>query len=270
MKYMHFNSSCSYAGLANMLELLHYDTEDYIIALDIGLPYFIRCDSKSNCYQAGAMLQSKEWFDLYLKPRGFSYVEKVLPKEEAVCSLCPGRMLGIQVSARSKHAVVCMEATKEEYSFLNNKRKDTPQEEVLRFSKEELLKRLPEETAVGYVEACDAEEVNFLSYYKESVLTWKKLKKELNQFTASEQGPQSLQEARDRLFRPLLVDSLAMMRLLGQQELVLCLESLQTSFLNTVKKNQPVVLADEFDCFKFDEVIERIVTLIEKKSNKLA
>ena len=61
-----------------------------------------------------------------------------------------------------------------------------------------------------------------------------------------------------------------MMRLLGQQELVLCLESLQTSFLNTVKKNQSVVLADEFDCLKFDEVIERIVTLIEKKSNKLA
>ncbi len=37
MKYMHFKGSCSYAGIANMLELSGYDTEDYIIANKIKL-----------------------------------------------------------------------------------------------------------------------------------------------------------------------------------------------------------------------------------------
>ncbi len=39
MKYMHFNSSCPYAGLANLLDLHGLDTEDYKIALEMGCPF---------------------------------------------------------------------------------------------------------------------------------------------------------------------------------------------------------------------------------------
>lgn len=76
MKYMHFNSSCSYAGLANMLAFLGFETEDYQIALDIKLPFLIHFDPETGSYRAGAMLQSKEWFELYLRPRGFCYKEE--------------------------------------------------------------------------------------------------------------------------------------------------------------------------------------------------
>ncbi len=82
MKYMHFNSSCSYAGLANLLELRGVDTEDYQIALDMGLPYFLRYEEASGAYRNGPMLQSAEWFDLYLKPRGFLYLERFMEKRE--------------------------------------------------------------------------------------------------------------------------------------------------------------------------------------------
>ena len=39
MKYMTFNSSCSYAGLANLLSFYGVDIEDREIALQMGLPF---------------------------------------------------------------------------------------------------------------------------------------------------------------------------------------------------------------------------------------
>ena len=39
MKYMTFNASCAYAGLANILERFGIETEDREIALAMGLPY---------------------------------------------------------------------------------------------------------------------------------------------------------------------------------------------------------------------------------------
>ena len=121
MKYMHFNSSCSYAGLANILAMVEHDTEDYQIALDMNLPYLLNYDEKSGCYQAGAMLQSEEWFNLYLKPRGFFYTEQWIEKNNLPDSLHPGMMLGLQVTPRSKHAVVFLEKKDNLFCFLNNK-----------------------------------------------------------------------------------------------------------------------------------------------------
>jgi len=55
LKYMTFNSSCSYAGIANMLEIRGVDTEDYKIALAMDLPFLMDQDEVG--YYAGSMLQ---------------------------------------------------------------------------------------------------------------------------------------------------------------------------------------------------------------------
>ena len=39
MKYMHFNSSCSYTALAILLEDKGIETEDVDISIEIGLPW---------------------------------------------------------------------------------------------------------------------------------------------------------------------------------------------------------------------------------------
>ena len=64
MKYMTFNSSCSYAGLANLLSFYGIDTEDRKIALDMDLPFLFDC--KDGYYSSGPMLQGGKWFNLYL------------------------------------------------------------------------------------------------------------------------------------------------------------------------------------------------------------
>lgn len=270
MKYMHFNSSCSYAGLANMLEMLGYDTEDYKIALDIGLPYFLGYDEVTGYYQAGAMLQSKEWFDLYLKPRGFCYTEKMFSKLDATEKLHSGMMLGIQVNPQSKHAVIFVGKEAGKYLFLNNKWEESSEEETLYFSREELLDRLQDDVTVGYVETCEKENVVLGQIYDDSRLNWIKLRKEIKQFIREEQSSQDLRGAMNRLFRPLLVDGLAMMKLLERQDLVVGLESAQKDFLLAVKSEKALRLTDEFDCLILEKAINVIIENINKKIDILS
>ena len=63
MKYMTFNSSCSFAGVANMLESKGLDFQDYQVAAGMELPYIVARDNGG--YIAGAMLQEKKYFDIF-------------------------------------------------------------------------------------------------------------------------------------------------------------------------------------------------------------
>ena len=61
-----------------MLEMYGIDTNDRDIALKIKLPYmFDYCDGS---YLSGAMLQSADWFDLFLNPIGYSLTEEIVSK----------------------------------------------------------------------------------------------------------------------------------------------------------------------------------------------
>ena len=78
MKYMTFNSSCAFAGIANMLMKKGISVEDYEVALGIELPYLMVREGES--FLAGTMLQEKKWFDIFLKKQGFELSEKSLKK----------------------------------------------------------------------------------------------------------------------------------------------------------------------------------------------
>lgn len=263
MKYMHFNSSCSYAGLANMLSFYGFDTEDYEIALAIGLPYLLCYEEKTQMYQAGAMLQSKEWFDLYLNPIGFCFQEQLVSKKEVAERVRKGMMLGMQVSPQSKHAVVFFEKIGENYIFLNNKKETSSEEETLILTKEELVKRMPEEVMLGFIETYERKEVELTPYLEQSLLNWEKLKQEIQEYMQKKVESQELRQAMNRLFRPILVDSLAMMELLSETELVERLKVLQEHFLKVVCKNELVRLCDELDCDGLRNIIEEIIRLVK-------
>lgn len=82
MKYMHFNSSFSFAGLANLLYFEGIDTEDFVIALAIDIAYLLGKDGAS--YLAGTMLQSKEIFDIYLNALGYEFIEENYDKDNVL------------------------------------------------------------------------------------------------------------------------------------------------------------------------------------------
>ncbi|MBQ7863169.1 MAG: class I SAM-dependent methyltransferase [Lachnospiraceae bacterium] len=263
MKYMHFNSSCSYAGIANLLELRGIDVEDDQIAFDMGLPYFLRYDEQSGAYLNGPMLQSSEWFDLYLKTIGFRYIEHVMGKKEAVEQLCSGSMLGLQVTPESKHAVIFLKKKNGAYVFLNNKWADSEEPDYLLLSEEECLNRLPEQVVVGHLESCEAEVVNIKPYLEEALENWEKLQVELQGFMSKIQTPQAMKEAMNRLLRPLLLDGISMAEVLYKIELKERLIALQKQFLTMLQKNEAVRPSEQMDCEEIDKAINTFISLIK-------
>ena len=265
MKYMTFNSSCPYAGLANLLELHGIDTEDHQIALDMGLPYFLRYDRDTKCYQAGASLQSAEWFDLYLKPRGFCYVEKAYDKHQLVQELKPMSMMGLQVTAQSKHAVIYLEQADGRLFFLNNKWKESEEPKRLGLTKEELLDRLPDVVVVGSLERCQPGQVDIAPYLRESLDTWEQLRAEMQEYIACEQSPESLRESMNRLFRPLLLDGLTMMQLAQNNFQTQLLSELQRIYLTALRRNQSITLADTLDPALIDCAIAGMKSAVQDR-----
>ena len=152
MKYMTFNASCSYAGLANLLDWYGVDVEDRVIALKIELPYLFAREGRR--YLSGPMLQGAEWFDLYLHPIGFTFIERRLERAEVFSFLKdhPPAMLGLHVTPESKHAVVYTGGGGGEYCFINNKRQDSTEPETLRLTETALLSRLDKTVVVGMLE----------------------------------------------------------------------------------------------------------------------
>lgn len=268
MKYMHLNSSCPYAGLANMLMLLGHDTEDYKIALDIDLASHIRYDEENGAFRSGFSLQEKEWFDLYLKPRGYAYRETCWDREEVLKNLRPGMMLGIFVEPERKHAVVCSGVEEGVLTFLNNKWEQSEEPETLIFTSEELLERLPEQVTVGYMEPAKAEKVDLRPVYAESLLTWKHLREKLHVFMEQFRTAEEMSGQLNVLFRPLLLDGLTMAQLRKDKALTEKLAALQGQFLGVLRQNIPARLADAVDMVLLDEAVDLICQRAETARQK--
>lgn len=236
MKYMTFNSSCSYAGLANLLSLHGVETEDRAIALEMGLPYLFAFEEGR--YLAGPMLQGKRWFDLFLLPRGFMMVEEAVRRED-VCAYLQGggpAMLGLRVSPKSKHAVLYTGFDAGMYHFLNNKRWDSHELDEFLLTAEELSERLEEAVVIGTVVPAAPVPADLRPLLRASLETLERLRGDLLDFCRREPGPQELREAMDPLFRALLLDGVTMLELLEEREVRGMLRTLQNQLLTAVRE----------------------------------
>ena len=89
MKYMTLNSSCAFAGVANLLEQYGMDIEDRDLCLGMKLPYLF--ENESGKYLTGTMLQSAVWFNRFLCTIGFRMREVLLPRDQVPAYLCQER-----------------------------------------------------------------------------------------------------------------------------------------------------------------------------------
>lgn len=263
MKYMTFNSSCAYAGLANMLERCNVDVEDREIALDMGLPFLF---AQEGCmYCAGPMLQTAKWFDLYLRPRGFLMTETSVEKEAAgryLQSVSCG-MLGIAVPSGGRHAVVYTGMEEGRYSFLNNKRRNSPEPEKLILTEAELAAGLGDTVVIATIDKTPPQPRELEGYFQESVEVLRKLKEEITVFCRKERNPQELTEAKDRLFRAIFLDAVTMMELIRENELRRKLQILQRQFTAILKEGAPGVPGDKMSTEAIGEAIEDYIQLIQ-------
>ncbi len=298
MKYMNFLSSCSYAGLANLLEGVGVDTEDVKIALDIYLPWLLECRQENQehktgtysggTYTAGAMLQGAQWFNRYLKPRGWQFVETVYRKEEVVDGLLPDSMLGLKVSGQSKHAVIFRGKREGKFVFLNNRRKESKEPEFFVLTGEECLERLEDTVWVGRLAECGREAVDFAPLLKASLENWGRWWEEFSEFAAHRQEWAALCLAKDMLFRAFLLDGLAVCGLIltgetkeeakgmepagkweaqvvlarQQQERLTCL---QRQYLAVMQRKEAALLGEEMDMELARRAVEGYQEMIRER-----
>lgn len=247
MKYMTFNSSCSYAGLANLLTSYGIDTEDRIIALQMGLPYLFAYEDGQ--YYSGPMLQGAKWFNLYLHPLGLTFTESQLNREEVPLFLqthTPA-MLGLRVTPDRKHAVIFTAGREEEYHFLNNKHQTSPEPETLDLTGSALLSRLDETVTVGLLEKVEPSPTFIRPHLESSLNVLSTLQAELITFCSQEQSPAAQRQAMDALFRPILLDGVTMLELLEEDRLASNLRTLRTQFTKALKSSRPLILSSCLD-----------------------
>ena len=246
MKYMHFNSSCSYAGLANLLYSDGIDTEDFVIALAIDLAYLLVKDGAS--YLAGTMLQSKEIFDIYLNGIGYEFIEENYDKDEVLKILeasDKNYMLGVNIAQGNKHAIIFKEHKDNEFRFINNKYDDSDEPDEFLWTAEELKKRLDEKTFLAHLEKCDVKDVDMEEPLLKSIENLGALKEDIINFSKREISKNELRESMNTLFRAALLDLVTMFLLIEEDKLMKRTKKLQKEYINVIKKGKESLVLEK-------------------------
>lgn len=265
---MTFNSSCSFAGVANMLEPFGINKEDYEIAIGMNIPYLFKYDEQRKTYQTGISLQDNSLFNHYLNTLGINLEGRFLMKNDAIQILDSSNtltMIGILLDSGNKHAVIYLGKRDNQYVFLNNRNQNSDEPNEYVFNKNELYIRIDEPAAVGWLVSCSEKRANWESEYNESLSVLQKYKNELRDFCEIRQTFEEIESARERLFRPLLLDGLTMMQLIKNEKMYILLKNMQSKYLNIIKKQCSVTLKDELPFELFDEVFTEYIKLINKQ-----
>ena len=274
MKYMTFNSSCSYAGLANMLEKKGIDVEDYEIALEMKLSFMI--DKNEDGYIVGPMLQQKKWFDIFLNKYGYEITEEWLDRAD-VFDYLQGKdtaKLGIRMdNGRLHYHAVIYKGTEEGKAiFINNKHEGGSDPDEFRFTAKELQERVRDKTVVATLTAAEAKTIDFKPLLEQSIKNIQDLQKDMIDFCSAKHSNQEILEKEFGLFRPLLLDGPSMMKLIGQEEIHEDMKVLQKTFVQVALKDKrnDVILADCFDMELLQCVCQRWKKLIEQEMERIA
>ena len=265
MKYMTFNSSCSYAGIANMLEQYGIDTSDRSIALAMKLPYlFSYCDG---VYLSGTRLQSAEWFNLYLNPIGYELIEKIIPVEEVTryLKLQKTAMLGIPVKNGGKHAIVYMGMESNQFIFLNNKWEKEEAPEKLQFTEDEIKATLDSLVMIATLNKVYPTKVNFVDKLRDSITILQKNLEDIIELCYTKETMEVLRSQLNKLFRPLFLEGISMLNMIEETEVAKDFESLQQELLATLKQdsNHTIFLKDYISIDKLRISTEKYIGLIE-------
>lgn len=267
MKYMHFNSSCSYTALAILLEDKGIETEDVDISIEIGLPWIFA--EKDGIFLSGPMLQGKEWFDLYLNPKGLCLNEDHIKKENIPSYLkAHGKcMLGVYVQGNGgKHAVV-FHKYDGQYHFYNPIKdgSDAPTEIV--FNETQLLQALDDITIVASILECPKSNYDKRKILDQSTLVLRKLYSEIEKFSKRPHSDEEYKEAMDVIFRAILLDGITMLEISGQNKLAESFRKIQHDFLVFMKGNKKGILADTISLEEFQKLVLWYEKLIMEKRN---
>lgn len=269
MKYMTFNSSCSFAGVANMLQQLGVDVEDRQIAMGMNLPYLF--DMQDGVYSAGPMLQSSKWFNLYLKTLGYALVENAVCKSELADYLvqCSMAMLGLRITPEEKHAVIFVGMDEDQFRLINNKWEHSDTPEMICLSKMELEQRVDDTVMVATISEVPASSVDFSHLLCHSCQVLEQYKVDVQAFCRCKKSKEEITAAMNKLFRATLLDGITMLELIDQDELADQFRLIQQSYLSIIREGKTVVMSEHINMSAWMDAVDKYIALIRSTLLKL-
>lgn len=224
-------------------------------------------------YIAGAMLQEKRYFDIFLKKIGYELTEEKIDRQKVFLYLKEKNcaMLGIKIDERHKHAVVYTGNDGDVLLFINNKHRKSDEPCEIRIDEGELRQRLDDVTAVASLKHYEGEPMNPLPYMQASLECLDELYSKTEQFSSEHQSRENVLNTVDTLFRPLLLDSVAMMELAGASSVAECIRAQQKKYIDAVFKGQTerIRLCDYIDMAQLKNIVDEWKRLTAERIDKL-
>lgn len=265
MKYMTFRASCSFAGIANMLEQFGVDTGDRAIALGMGLPWLFAWENGS--YLAGPMLQSARWFNLYLHPIGFHLEEQPIPRSQAAEYLRQMKcaMLGLH-TGNGKHAVVYLGEDRGLLRFLNNKWQNSDEPEEFTLSEQALCEKIDDPVMIASVRLIQPKQEDTISLRRKSCMILRENLTDIQKICAHPATVRELRRKMDSLFRAILLDAITMLELIEEEALAQQFTRLQAALLTALRLEPEITicLGDHLSAAELEKAVEAYIRLIEQ------
>ncbi|QSX06672.1 hypothetical protein JYG23_04245 [Sedimentibacter sp. zth1] len=267
MKYMTFNNSCSFAGVANMLEDFSIDIEDYQLAIEMKVPFIFKFDERWKRYLSGSMLQEDKYFNYYLQKWNLKLIENKVSKEDVLSffnTLKQKAMIGLNISEGYKHAVIYFGNENNEYIFLNNRRKDANEPKYYKYGSDELKEKIDGTAIISYIDKhIENFELDIKKEINNSVIYLERYRKEVEDFCQKEQSVNSLQYAMNTYFRALFLDVYSMMKILEEVKIVKQISEVRSEYLQAIKINKSLRLSDFISLDELNKIIDQYKELIQ-------
>ena len=247
-----------------MLEQYGVYTDDKSIALAMNLPYLF---SYSNgVYLSGPMLQTAEWFNLYLNPIGYQLVEKSVSAHhiDEYLKTQKTAMFGINLGDKGKHAVVYTGIDSNSFVFINNKWENENSPSEIRLTKEELISRIEPTVMVATLQQIFPKSINFDPRFQSSVSVLQANLDEIVNLCNTEQTIADLRSKLNTLFRPLFLDGITMLSLIDETTLSQDFAALQQGLLRALRQDpqQRVFLKEYISISKLQASVDMYIRLI--------
>ena len=156
-------------------------------------------------------------------------------------------MLGLHTNHSGKHAVVYTGTQNGKLVFLNNKWANTDAPEQLLFTETELTAQIPATAMIATLKPIPPKPAAWTEILLRSErVIWQNLE-EVQSLSSHRKTVGALRGTLDTLFRPLLLDGITMLTLLGEHELAQRFTAVQRQFLKVLNRDpQDTVKLEDF------------------------